>query len=169
MRKMDGVFIHLPVQKIQLTKEQALQKAKTFCAYSERCHKDVKEKLFSLGLFSQQVNEIVATLIEENYLNEERYAQSFASGHFRQKQWGRVKIKQALVQKNVSAYCIKKAMETIDENEYRKTLQKLFYNKINLLKTEKNIFIKKSKLCNYLLQKGYEGSLINDLLSELKK
>ena len=149
-------------------KEQALQKARQFCAYSERCHYDVRNKLYSLGLFSKQVNEIIAQLIEENYLDEERYAKSFAGGHFRLKKWGRKKIIQALNAKQISSYCIKKAMEEIDDDEYTRTLQKLVNEKYITLKKEKNIFIKKTKLKNYLLQKGYEQDLITGLLNTMK-
>lgn len=157
----------LPVQKTQITKEQALQKARQYCAYSERCHEDVKGKLYSLGLYSKVVNEIIALLIEENFLNEERYAIAFAGGHFRLKKWGRIKIKMALKQKNISTYCIKKAIEEIEETDYEKTLQKLFYEKLKLLKGEKNSFLKKSKMQNYLIQKGYEGELITPLIRNI--
>ena len=97
--------------KKYLTKEQALQKLKHYCAYQERCHSEVKEKLFSLGIWKKDHDEIVATLIEESYLNEERFAIAFASGRFQIKQWGRVKIKYELKQKQVSEYSIKKALK----------------------------------------------------------
>ena len=152
-----------------LSRDQALQKAKRFCAYSERCHNDVKTKLYSLGLFSKQVNEIIAQLIEEDYLNEERYAKAFAGGHFRQKKWGRRKIAQALREKQVSTYCIQKALKEIDDTEYIKTLKKLFSQKFSALKHEKNILIKESKLTNFLLQKGYEPDLIAEMMKENRK
>src|SRR5687767_15443183 len=112
-------------QRKQLTKEQALQKLRHYCAYQERCHVEVKEKLYSFGLRKQMVEESIAQLIEEDYLNEERFAIQFAGGKFRMKQWGRVKIKYALKQKQVSEYCIKKAMKELDEKDYGNTLQKL--------------------------------------------
>ena len=111
----------------------------------------------------------MASLIEDNFLNEERYAKSFAGGHFRQKKWGRQKIKYGLKQKNISACCIKIALKEIDEDEYKKTMQKLFDQKLKLLKTEKNVFAKKAKLQSYILQKGYERELIAELLKALKK
>ena len=98
--------------KKYLTKEQALQKIKHYCAYQERCHNEVKEKLYNLGVWKKEHDEIIATLIEENYLNEERFAIAFAGGRFRIKKWGRVKIKYELKQKQVSDYCIKKSIET---------------------------------------------------------
>jgi regulatory protein len=147
------------------TKEQALQKLKHYCGYQERCHKDVKEKLYSLGLWKKDVEEIISQLIEENYLNEERFAILFAGGHFRQKKWGRVKIKYELKQKQVSDYCIKKAMKDIDEEEYQKTFNKLAAEKLKTLKSEKNIFIRKKKIQDFLLQKGYEHEMIKSLFA----
>ena len=111
--------------KKQLTKEQALQKLKHYCAYQERCHSEVKEKLYNLGVWKKDHDEIIASLIEENYLNEERFAIAFAGGKFRVKQWGRVKIKYELKQKQVSEYSIKKAMKQIGEEEYLALLHKL--------------------------------------------
>ena len=150
----------------QLTKEQALQKAKYYCAYQERCHSEVKEKLYSLGLYKKDAEELLSNLIEENYLNEERFAIQFAGGRFRIKQWGKVKIKYELRKKQVSDYCIKKALASINENEYQKTIQKLFSAKLKTLKSEKNIFIKKKKLQDHLLQKGFESTLINKLIND---
>ncbi len=150
--------------KQQLTKEQAHQKAKHYCAYQERCHSEVKEKLYGFGLRKTEVEELLSKLIEEDYLNEERFAVQFAGGRFRMKQWGRVKIKYELKQKQVSEYIIRKALKTIDEDDYQSTLQKLYEQKQQQLSSEKNIFIKKRKLQDYLLQKGYELQLINELM-----
>ena len=152
----------------QLTKEQALQKAKHYCGYQERCYSEAKAKLYSFGLYKKEVEELLTELINENYLNEERFAIQFAGGRFRIKQWGKVKIKYELKQKQVSDYCIKKALASINENEYQKTIQKLFSAKLKTLKSEKNIFIKKKKLQDHLLQKGFESALINKLLNELR-
>ena len=140
--------------KQTLTKEQALQKARQYCAYQERCHKEVKDKLYGFGLYKKEVEEALSQLIEENYLNEERFAIQFAGGRFRIKHWGRVKIKYELKQKQVSDYCIKKALASIDDDDYMQRLQKLYDEKIKALKSEKNIFVKKRKLQDYLMQKG---------------
>ncbi|MFM2326179.1 MAG: hypothetical protein RIR31_381 [Bacteroidota bacterium] len=102
-----------------------------------------KGKAVGFGLNKKEVEEIISILIEENYLNEERFAIAFAGGHFRTKKWGRVKIKYQLKQKQVSEYCIKKALRQIDEEDYLKTLQKLFEEKLKTLRSEKNIFVKK--------------------------
>jgi regulatory protein len=108
---------------------------------------------------------LISKLIQENFLNEERYAIAYAGGKFRAKDWGKNKIKYGLKQHQVSDYCIKKALKTIDDEDYVKTLQKLYVAKEKTLKSEKNIFIKKRKIQQYLMQKGYEVSLINELLT----
>jgi regulatory protein len=160
-------FIFTTMITKKFTPDGALPKAKHFCAYQERCHSEVKDKLYSFGLNKKEVDEIVAILIEENYLNEQRFAIAFAGGKFRINQWGKVKINHALKQKMVSAYCIKKALQQIDYDEYLQTLQKHFDAKAKTLKGEKNIFIKKSKLQAYLLQKGFEADLIRERLAAL--
>lgn len=150
-----------------MTKEQALQKIKHYCGYQERCHAEVKEKLYSFGLWKKDVEALISELIEQNYLNEERFARVFAGGKFRMKHWGRIKIRYELKQKQVSEYCIKTGLKEIAENDYRKTLQKLASAKWKTLKAEKNVFLKKSKISTYLLQKGYESNLINEILLTL--
>lgn len=149
-------------QSIHYTPQQALPKAKNFCAYQERCHSEVKDKLFGFGLNGAEVDEVISKLIEDNYLNEERFAIAFAGGHFRTKQWGKVKIKYELKKKMVSDYCIKKALAAIDETEYLNTLDRLTAQKLKTLKTEKNIFIRKKKLQTHLLTKGFENDLVNE-------
>lgn len=156
-------------QKQQLSKEQALQKARHYCGYQERSHTEVKEKLYGYGLRKADVEELLSTLIEENYLNEERYAAQFAGGKFRMKQWGRVKIKYELKQKRVSEYCIKKAMKEIDEEDYQKTLQKLAEVKWDSVRGEGvNHFVKMSKTTDYLVQKGYEMELVRAVVQGLR-
>lgn len=153
--------------KTHLTKEQALQKAKQYCAYQERCHSEVKEKLYGFGLHKTDVEETLSRLIEENYLNEERFAIQFAGGRFRVKHWGRIKIKYELKQKQVSEYCIKKALAGIDERDYTEALKKLFVQKLKSLKSETNILIKKRKLRDHLLQKGFESERVRDLFGSM--
>lgn len=142
------------------TPEQAVPKIKQYCAYQERCHAEVRDKLYSFGLHKNEVEEIISSLITENYLNEERFAIHFAGGKFRMKQWGKIKIKQALKYKQVSDYCIRKALKEIDALDYEKTFQKLVQQKVKTLKSEKNIFIKKRKLQDFLLQKGFETEMV---------
>jgi regulatory protein len=152
--------------KKQLTREQALQKLRHYCAYQERCHSEVKEKLYSLGVWKKDHDEIIASLIEDNYLNEERFAIAYAGGKFRMKQWGRVKIKYELKQKQISEYCIKKAIKEIDDEDYMKTIHKLATEKYALLKSEQYL-IRKKKTMDYLLQKGFESGLVMQVTEKI--
>jgi len=127
----------------------------------------VKDKLYGYGLNKKEVETMLSQLIEENYLNEERFAIQFAGGRFRIKHWGKVKIKYELKQKQVSDYCIKKALAAIDDDDYEKAAQKLFDEKLRTLKSEKNIFIKKRKLQDHLLQKGYEAEIVRRMISKI--
>lgn len=149
----------------QLSKEQALQKLKHYCGYQDRSHSEVRQKLYDLGIWKKDHDEIIATLIEENYLNEERFAMSFAGGKFRMKQWGRVKIKYELKQKQVSEYNIKRALKQINEEEYLATLKKLADEKYNSLKGEQYL-VRRKKTTDYLMQKGFEPGLIQKVLNE---
>jgi len=151
----------------KFTPQQALPKLKKYCAYQERCHQEVQEKLYSYGVFKKDAQEIITQLIEEDYLNEERFALQYASGKFRIKQWGKVKIKYQLKQKGVSEYCIKKALLSIDKADYKKVLYKLADAKLATLKSEKNIFIKKRKLQDHLLQKGFESDLVREIVNDI--
>ena len=150
------------------TPEQAIQKIKQYCAYQERCHAEVKDKLYSFGLHRKEVDEIIVLLIGQNYLNEERFAIHYAGGKFRIKHWGKNKIKQALKQKQVSDYCIKKALKEIDDTDYIKAFEKLSEQKIKTLKSEKNIFMKKKKLQDFLLMKGYESDLVRNEVGKIR-
>ncbi|MGH2563526.1 MAG: regulatory protein RecX [Ginsengibacter sp.] len=151
------------------TPGQAIQKIKQYCAYQERCHAEVKDKLYSYGLHKKEVDETIALLISENYLNEERFAIHYAGGKFRMKQWGKNKIKQSLKQKQVSDYCIKKALQQINAGDYSKIFEKLVEQKMKTLKSEKNIFIKKRKLQGFLLMKGYERELVAEAIGKIGK
>ena len=151
------------------TPEQSIPKIKQYCGYQERCHAEVKDKLYSFGLHRKDVDEIIAGLIGENYLNEERFAIQYAGGKFRIKHWGKNKIKQALKVKQVSEYCIKKALKEIDYSDYLKTFVKLAEQKMNTLKSEKIIFVKKRKLQDHLLQKGFESELIYKEVAKIGK
>lgn len=150
-----------------LTKEQALQKLRQYCAYQERCHQEVKDKLYSYGLHQQQVEESISQLIEEDYLNEERFAKQYAGGKFRMKQWGKVKITYELKLKKVSAYCIKKGLQELPDTDYFAALEKLATTKWKCLKGEKNRFVKMKKTQDYLLQKGYEAEWVREQLQKL--
>jgi regulatory protein len=154
--------------KKHLTKEQALEKLKHYCAYQERSHSEVKQKLYDLGIWRSEHDQIISTLIEENYLNEERFAIAFAGGRFRIKHWGRVKIKYELKQKQVSDYCINKALKQISEEEYQNLLDKLAKDKYASLKSDQYL-VRRKKVSNYLISKGFESSLIHKVIESLSK
>ena len=151
----------------RLTKEQAWQKIKHYCAYHERSHSEVKNKLYGFGLYKTEVEELLSKAIEEDYLNEERFAEQFAGGRFRMKQWGRIKITYELRQKQVSAYNIKIALKAIPDEDYTKALQKLAGNKWQELKDEHDLS-RQAKTTSYLLQRGYELPLIKQALQQIR-
>jgi regulatory protein len=127
----------------------------------------VKEKLYSFGLFRSEIDEIISNMIENNYLNEERFARQFAGGKFRMKQWGRRKIQYELQQKGVNKLNIKFGLKEIEEEEYLKVLKKLASKKWEELSGEQYL-VRQGKTINYLLQKGYEQDLITTAIDELK-
>jgi regulatory protein len=147
--------------KKSLTKEQAYQKLRHYCAYQDRCHSEVKTKAYSFGLRKPDVEELTSKLIEENCLNEERFAKAFAGGKFRIKQWGRLKIRSELKNKQVSYYCIAAALDEIDDLKYKETLHKLAVKRWNSIKgAGTNLFVKMTKTRDHLLLKGYESNLV---------
>jgi regulatory protein len=153
-----------------LTKEQVFQKLKHFCGYQERCHSDVKEKAYSFKLRKTEVEELLSRLIEDGYLNEERFAIMFAGGKFRMKQWGRMKIKHELKQKKISEYCIRKALNNIDEKEYLSTADKLAKKKWDSVNGPGiNQFVKMAKTRDFLLQKGFESEIISRIITGFTK
>ncbi|HTA61644.1 MAG TPA: regulatory protein RecX [Bacteroidia bacterium] len=145
------------------TPQQALIKIRDWCAYQERCQQEARDKLYDYGLKTDDVENMIAQLVSENFINEERFAIAFAGGKFRIKKWGKVKIKQELKAKRVSDYCIKKGLAVIDNTEYINTLKKVLALKAKSI-TEKNFLKKKQKLVRYALSKGYEQDIIFDLL-----
>jgi regulatory protein len=147
--------------KKSLTKEQVYQKLKHYCAYQDRCHSEVKTKAYSFGLRKPEVEELTSKLIEENCLNEERFAKAFAGGKFRIKQWGRIKIRSELKNKQISNYCIVAALDEIDDCKYKETLHKLAVKRWNSIKgAGTNLFVKMTKTRDHLLLKGYEADLV---------
>ena len=152
--------------KKALTPEQTLQKLRHYCAYQERSHQEVRDKLFQLGCSSRQHDELISTLIEEDYLNEERFAVAFAGGRWRVKHWGKTRIRYELQQRKVSAYCIRKAMEQIEDKEYEQVLDQLAAAKYESLAKYQYI-IRYKKTTDYLLGKGFEPELIRKALAKL--
>ncbi len=148
---------------IKLTPSQALLKAANYCAYQERCHIEVLEKLSEWGIWGFDAQEILLTLIEQNYLNEERFAIAFAGGKFRVKHWGKVKIKLELKQRDISEYCLNKALNEISDQDYLHTLNEQIDKKWAETK-DKNLLSKRAKVARYVIGKGFEQDLIWNIL-----
>jgi regulatory protein len=145
----------------------AKKKLEHYCAYQERCHDEVILKLRSMSLNSVEIDEVVVHLIENNFLNEERFACSFARGKFRIKKWGKIRIVNELKFRTISQYTINQALKEIDEGEYLSTfhsLSELTWNTI----TEKNKLKKRKKFCDYLLRKGWESTMIYEKVKEFE-
>ena len=159
-------IVAMALPKKYLTKEQALQKLKSYCSYQERSHYEVQQKLWELGVRKADHDELISGLIEENYLNEERFAIQFAGGKFRMKDWGRKKIYYALKEKQVSPYNIKKALSQIPEDDYMKTLHQQAEKRYESLKGEQYL-IRRKKTQDYLMLKGFEPELVLSVVKEL--
>ncbi|MBL0342186.1 MAG: RecX family transcriptional regulator [Bacteroidetes bacterium] len=154
---------HKPVKVHTL--KTALERLRKYCAYQERTQQEARDKFYDLGLHQKEVEQGVVVLIEEGFLNEERFAIAFAGGKFRIKQWGKNKIKDALRARKISEYCIRKAMAIIDDSEYFKVLEKVVAAKSKLVK-EKNVFKRNYKIAQYAMSRGFEQDLIWDLLKQ---
>jgi len=141
----------------------ALAKAETYCAYQERAQQEVRNKLYEWGLWPDAVENIIVHLITDNFLNEERFAKSYVQGKFKQKGWGKIKIKQGLKLKKIPDGLLKKALQTIDGDDYFAMLTKIISKKAALL-TEKDPYKRRYKLQQYAFSRGYESDLINDVL-----
>lgn len=153
-----------PQFKKTLTPQQALLKAASYCAYQERCYKEVEEKLAEWGIYGTDAGEILIKLSEQNYLNEERFAKAFAGGKFRVKKWGRTKIRMELKQRKISDYCINKGLAEIDEDVYLNTLTEIALEKWGATK-QPNRIAKRYKVYQYLVSRGYESDLIQTVLN----
>ena len=140
-------------------KDVALQKMQRYCAFQERCHSEVRQKLIEISARGDTLEEIIAELIADNYLNEERFARAYARGKFRTKSWGRNRIKQELQMRRVSDYCIRKGLEEIEEEDYLATLEKVIAKKLEELRGEDH-FTAQQKTAQYAMRKGYESELI---------
>ncbi len=149
-----------------LSKQEAFARAKKYAAYQERSHSEVRNKLLEWGQKGLDLEEIMSKLIEENFLNEERFAKAYAGGKFRMKSWGRNKIVQQLTARKISEYNINRALKDIDEKDYAITLKALIKKKAATLKGL-TPFEKRNKLARFLISKGYESELVWDVLNEL--
>jgi regulatory protein len=150
---------HYSVQEIKA-------RIQRYCAYQERSHYEVRNKLYELGASSREVDDIITELITSNFLNEERYARAFAGGKFRMKKWGKMKIVQALEAQQLSKTCIRLGLSEISDEDYQDTLTEILSKKADML-DEDNLFVKRDKLSKYAIQKGFEPDLVWTAIKQL--
>lgn len=141
----------------------ALRKAASFCVYQERTQQEVRERLNDWDVYDDDAEEVIAELITQNYLNEERFAKSFAGGKFRVKHWGKRKIKQHLQQRGITGYNLDQAMKEIKPDDYKEALAELLDKKRQSIRDD-NPLVVKQKLVRFALSKGYESDLIWQVL-----
>jgi regulatory protein len=146
--------------------EQALSRLQRYCTYQDRCHIEVERKLTEMRMIPQAKEQIIISLIEDDYLNEERFALAFVKGKFRIKKWGRIRLKAELKKRKISKYLIKSALEQISEKDYLFTFEELANRKANSIKAD-SILLKKKKLADYLIYRGWESSLVNNKVNQL--
>lgn len=135
-----------------------------YCAYQERCHQEVRHKLLKIKVFGDDLEEIIGDLVQDNFLNEERFARSYARGKFRIKQWGRVRIKNELKRREISDYCIRKAMSEIEDDAYLRTAEELAQR---LLRSYEQpiTFADRQKAMQRMVRRGYEYGLVKELIA----
>jgi len=150
------------------TIREATKKIESYCAYQDRCHKEVNGKLKEMGMIPLAIDTIIGQLIEDRFLNEERFAKSFARGKFNIKKWGKNRIVNELKFRNISKYNITTALKEIDPQEYLNTLDTLAIKRLGQI-SESNIQKRKKKLADYLLYRGWESHLVYEKLQELIK
>ena len=148
------------------TVEEAKKKLEQYCAYQERCHSEVLQKLKKMHMIPQAIDLIVVHLLDHNFLNEERFAKAFVRGKFRIKKWGKYRITQELKRKDITKNLITSALKDISDTEYSNTFHELAEKKAATIK-ERNPQKKKKKLADYLLYRGWESHLVYDKVNQL--
>jgi regulatory protein len=138
-----------------------------FCAYQERSHHEVKEKLSKLGVYGDAADELLSRLITEGFVNEERFAKAFAGGKFRMKKWGRIRIEHALQSHRISSRCIDIGLREIDEEDYRNVLQKLISAKSSSVSID-DPYQKWDAVSRYVIAKGFEPDIVWEIIKELR-
>ena len=149
------------------TLEEAKRKLEAYCAYQERCHKEIAQKLQEMHMIPEAIDVIIGHLIEHNFLNETRFAQAFARGKFRHKYWGKTRITRELKFRNISEYNLKAALKEIDDEEYMEVFNTLSRKRYDQLSSEKNQTRKRKKFIDYLVYRGWEAALVYDKVKEL--
>ncbi|WP_027125605.1 regulatory protein RecX [Gelidibacter mesophilus] len=148
------------------TVDAALKKMERYCSYQERCHKEVTQKLYTMRMIPEAIDHIVVKLMQDNFLNEERYAKAFVSGKFRIKKWGKQRLTRELRQKDIGKTLITMALQTISDAEYLQAFHALAEKKAESIK-ETSTLKKKKKLADYLSYRGWESHLVYDKVNEV--
>ena len=138
-----------------------------YCNYQERSQQEVRDKLYEIGSYPAEVEELIADLIEAGLLNEERFAKAFVRGKFRMKGWGRVKILQHLKPHRISEYLVRLALKEINASDYFGTALKLGIRKWESLRHERSVPVRRQKTFRFLMQRGFETGIINEVLKEI--
>ena len=151
------------------TLEEARRRMEQFCAYRERCHQEVVGKLRSMGMIPEAVDTIVVGLIEGGFLSEERFAKAFARGKFRQKGWGKARIRRELKMRQVTEFLIMKALEEIELPEYLETFDAIAIKRWKQLADVSDRQKKLRKFVDYLLYRGWDVDMILEKAKELEQ
>ena len=155
-------------KKVVYTHEQALDALQDYCAYQDRCHKEARQKLRDLGYFGDPAEEVICDLIKDKYLDEERFARSFARGKFKMNKWGKQKIIRELKQRQISAYCIKKALTEIEEEDYQRLIDAELERRDRLERKAKHPYLRRRKLADYMFQRGFESHRTWEAINRLE-
>ncbi len=155
-------------KKKTYTVDEAKKKLASYCAYQERCHKEVTQKLKDMSMIPEAIDVILVYLLEHNFLNEERFAKSFARGKFRIKKWGKRRISLELKKREISKFNINSALTEINEEEYLETFNELAEKRLFYIK-EANKLKRKKKLVDYLLYRGWESPMVYEKVNVLIK
>ncbi|QXP72296.1 RecX family transcriptional regulator [Polaribacter sp. R2A056_3_33] len=159
-------MFELMIKKKSFTVDELKRKLENYCVYQDRCHKEVEQKMHEYKLIPEAREMILLSLMKDNFLNEERFAKSFARGKFKIKSWGKQRIVRELKFRDISAYNIKTALKEIDEKEYVQTIYRITENRNEVI-SESDIYKRKQKLIGFLMRKGFESELIYKVVAEV--
>jgi regulatory protein len=153
-------------KKKSFTVDEIKRKLENYCVYQDRCHKEVEQKMWEFHLIPEARELILLSLMKDNFLNEERFAKSYARGKFRIKSWGKQRIVRELKYRDISAYNVKTALKEIKETDYLEAIYRITENRNEVI-SEPNIYKRKKKLIDFLMRKGFENDLIFKVVGEV--
>ena len=151
------------------TVDEAIKRMERYCAYQERCHKEVHQKMYEMRMIPDAVDHIISHLLQHNFLNETRFSQAFARGKFRTKKWGRIRIVRELKFRDISKYNIQIALKEIPDSEYYTTFEELAEKRLRQLESENDLQKKRKKFADYLFYRGWESDLVYGKVNEIGK